>query len=247
MSKSKYPRYVSVYDALLSDIQSGKYPAGCKLPGENELAKYFEVSRNTLRQAIMLLHEDGYVFMQQGRGTFVLRNDLAKRGSLDSLADPLMTMAVEAVERVDTQIEIRKISPKNQEIYGLDASKLLVLVETVCFKGERAIGCALSFIPYDMFAAERVPLDDMERVREFYRRLLTQPGLTAESILRVVNAREPVTKLMGITAHQTLLMLDETIKGGGGGVLMTQKVFFLPDAYEMRFIRRNDRSGGTVK
>lgn len=247
MSTSKYPRYVSVYDALLSDIQSGKYPAGGKLPGENELAKRFEVSRNTLRQAIMLLHEDGYVSMQQGSGTFVLRNGPAARGSLDSLADPLMTMALEAVDRVDTQIEIRNISPKNQELYGLDASKLLVLVETVCFSGERAVGCALSFIPYDMFAAERVPLDDMERVREFYKRLLTQPALTTESILRVVNAREPVTKLMGISTHRTLLMLDEIFKDEADRVLLTQKVFFLPSAYEMRFIRRNDRNGGAGK
>lgn len=45
---------------------------GQKLPSENELAKYFNVSRETLRAAIKLLEQEGKVLVKHGIGTFVI-------------------------------------------------------------------------------------------------------------------------------------------------------------------------------
>ena len=235
-----YPRYVTVYDELLGRIQSGTYLPGDKLPGENELSKSFAVSRNTLRQAILLLHEDGYVSMRQGKGTFVMQHSVPHKESLEKLMNPLASLAIHPVDRVETRLEIRKISPKNQEIFHLDTSRLLVLVETIYHSGVNRIGCGLSFIPYDSFAAENVPLDDMKRVGEFYNSLLTRDGLIAESNLRMVSPRDPVTKLLEVTSQETLFMLDEVVRALDGSVSMTQKLFLRPNAYEITFIRKND-------
>lgn len=244
MANPKYPRYVTVYDVLLKDIQSGRYQVGEKLPGENELAKSFNVSRNTLRQALLLLNEDGYISMRQGKGTLVLRDQTERGRELDSLNDPLVSLAVDRVDRVETQIEIRKISPLNQEIFGLDASKLLVLVKTTCVCGEDRVGCGLSFIPYDIFAERRIPLDNMERIRAFYLELLARESLDTATHLRVVEARDLVAQLLGVSSRQTLVMLDEEIHDKKGGVLLTQKLFFLPNRYDFTFTRRNERMGG---
>ena len=42
------------------------------LTPEIELAREYEVSRNTLRHAISLLVKDGYLMRIRGKGTFVL-------------------------------------------------------------------------------------------------------------------------------------------------------------------------------
>ena len=45
---SHVPSYVSIYNSLYSDIMDGVYPEGGVLPGEQQLAEKYNVSRNTL-------------------------------------------------------------------------------------------------------------------------------------------------------------------------------------------------------
>lgn len=48
-----------------------QFPPGSKLPSESELIGRYHVSRNTVRQAIKLLEQQGYVISRRGKGTFV--------------------------------------------------------------------------------------------------------------------------------------------------------------------------------
>nr|WP_206118267.1 phosphonate metabolism transcriptional regulator PhnF [Rhizobium laguerreae] len=60
-----------VGEALEAEIETGMYPGGSRLPTEPDLAKRFNVSRNTVRRAMATLEEKGLVRIEQGRGTFV--------------------------------------------------------------------------------------------------------------------------------------------------------------------------------
>ena len=66
------PLYVQVADWLESIIKE-RYQIGTKLPYEGELAQKFQLNRNTIRQAISLLVQKGFVEKQKGVGTFVKR------------------------------------------------------------------------------------------------------------------------------------------------------------------------------
>ncbi|RJS60283.1 FadR/GntR family transcriptional regulator [Bacillus sp. PK3_68] len=52
-------------------IESGAWPVGTRLPPEMELMEQFEVSRNTLREAIRALVHSGLLQTRQGSGTHV--------------------------------------------------------------------------------------------------------------------------------------------------------------------------------
>ena len=56
---------------LQKEITEGKLKEGDKLPIEPELMKIFGVGRSTIREAIKMLLNRGYLSVQQGRGTFV--------------------------------------------------------------------------------------------------------------------------------------------------------------------------------
>jgi GntR family transcriptional regulator len=60
-----------IADAVRSLITSGELAPGDKLPSERELARRFSTARNTAREAIRLLTEEGLVTAQHGRGVFV--------------------------------------------------------------------------------------------------------------------------------------------------------------------------------
>ena len=60
-----------VSSLIREQINDGKLTKGEKLPTEPELMKLFGVSRSTVREAIKMLVNMGYLSVQQGRGTFV--------------------------------------------------------------------------------------------------------------------------------------------------------------------------------
>ena len=47
------PAYIRIHDALKKKIDAGFWKIGQRLPSERDLADDYEVSRMTLRQAIM--------------------------------------------------------------------------------------------------------------------------------------------------------------------------------------------------
>ncbi len=60
-----------VSSLIREQINDGKLTKGEKLPTEPELMKLFGVGRSTIREAIKMLVNMGYLSVQQGRGTFV--------------------------------------------------------------------------------------------------------------------------------------------------------------------------------
>ncbi|MED4229097.1 GntR family transcriptional regulator [Neobacillus cucumis] len=63
-------KYNKVKEEIKKWINSGKVKPGEKIHSENELVKIFGVSRHTIRQAIGDLVHDGWLYREQGAGTF---------------------------------------------------------------------------------------------------------------------------------------------------------------------------------
>jgi len=66
--------YLQLYEILKKKIESSEWPVGSQIPTEEDLCKIFNVSRATVRNAVMELVRQGYLKRQQGKGTFVQRN-----------------------------------------------------------------------------------------------------------------------------------------------------------------------------
>lgn len=64
-----------VSDQLEEMIASGTYTVGQKIPTEPELMEMFQVSRNTVREAIQSLTWAGLLSVKQGHGTYVISSD----------------------------------------------------------------------------------------------------------------------------------------------------------------------------
>lgn len=64
-------KHQRIADELARDIRGGRLPNGAQLPGEHALAARFEVSRNTVRQALTELGRRGLISTHSGKGSFV--------------------------------------------------------------------------------------------------------------------------------------------------------------------------------
>jgi DNA-binding LacI/PurR family transcriptional regulator len=67
----KQPKYLDIVESLKSDISSGRFRAGSRLPSEAELVRKFRVSRMTVVKAVQQLGQQGLLVRRPGSGTYV--------------------------------------------------------------------------------------------------------------------------------------------------------------------------------
>jgi DNA-binding GntR family transcriptional regulator len=72
------PKYVQIADRLRKKIDEMYKEGKERFLSDDELIEMFDVSRMTIRQAVKLLVEEGYLKRIQGKGTFIVRKDKLK-------------------------------------------------------------------------------------------------------------------------------------------------------------------------
>ncbi|MTW87664.1 GntR family transcriptional regulator [Virgibacillus dakarensis] len=86
--------YEQVYESLKQEILSSKYKVGEQVPSEKELSEAFQVSRITSKKALERLTKEGYVYRQQGRGTFVAEFQATNHGEPNNSKKPLFGLVM---------------------------------------------------------------------------------------------------------------------------------------------------------
>ena len=65
-------KYDVIYQDLKDKIEAEIYTTGSLLPSENTLQDMYQASRDTVRKALRLLKDDGFIQSQKGRGSIVI-------------------------------------------------------------------------------------------------------------------------------------------------------------------------------
>ncbi|MHC2183235.1 GntR family trehalose operon transcriptional repressor [Paenibacillus sp. PvR052] len=65
-------KYTAIYNDVVSKIENGEIEANTLLSSENELVLQYETSRETVRKALNLLSQNGYIQKIRGKGSVVL-------------------------------------------------------------------------------------------------------------------------------------------------------------------------------
>lgn len=63
--------YLQIADAIVAAIQSGRLKAGDPLPGSRPLSQLLSVNRNTIVEALNVLHYEGWLRSEERKGTFI--------------------------------------------------------------------------------------------------------------------------------------------------------------------------------
>lgn len=100
-------------------IASGLYPPGTRLPAERDLAETFDVSRPTIREAIIALEVLQYVEVKTGSGVYVLDKPREKEGaSAEQISAFELTQARALVE--GEAAALAAVSITDEEIQELE-------------------------------------------------------------------------------------------------------------------------------
>lgn len=106
MMQKESTKYLKLKDYLKQEIINGRIKPGEKIPSENTLVEKFSVSRHTVRKAISLLINEGYLQSQQGRGTYCVdrskrRNESRNIGVITTyISEYIFPRVIQGIERV---------------------------------------------------------------------------------------------------------------------------------------------------
>lgn len=129
--------YQRVANSIVSEIRSGKYPRGERLPPERELAEEFGVSRPTVREAMIALEIRGIVEARRGSGIYVVEAAPAETNSTEQDIGPFeVTEARRLFEGESAALAAAIIT--DEEIEKLEGLLAILEANTTSEIGERA-------------------------------------------------------------------------------------------------------------
>lgn len=102
-------KYHDLMEDLRDKIFNGEIKPGEKLPSENELSAEYQISRQTVRKALQILQEEGYIYAEHGRGTFCSEMSRHNKNSKNIavittyLSDYIFPRVIEGIDQVLTE------------------------------------------------------------------------------------------------------------------------------------------------
>ncbi|WP_046227879.1 GntR family transcriptional regulator [Paenibacillus dauci] len=140
------PAYRKVYTQLKQDIKEGHYAPGTLLPTESELEQRFSVSRTTIRKAVELLGNEGFLKKTQGKGTEILDTSTTQRlNHLTSITETLTSKGYKVTTR---GMSIEWITPPEHvaDALMLPPGSKVYLVQRVQYADDRPIALMNNYL-----------------------------------------------------------------------------------------------------
>lgn len=116
--------YLSVFNEISASINSGEFPVGSRLPTERELSERFNVSRPTIREAIIALEAKEQVSVKANSGVYVLGNNLADDDFSREISAFELLEARVILEGEAAALAARMITPEELEELATALSQL---------------------------------------------------------------------------------------------------------------------------
>lgn len=185
-------KYRQIYEQLVEQMRNGVLAAESKLPSETELMHTYDASRGTVRKALDLLQEHGYVRKHHGKGVFVLRRDQIEFqfNGIVSFSEVYASMLGRSIQTTVASFEEIEAPPWLAERMNLEPETRMYRIERVRnFDGENVI------LDVNYFVKDLVPgLTEAVAAHSIYHYIEHDLGLQISYAKRKI-AAEDVTAL----------------------------------------------------
>jgi GntR family transcriptional regulator/GntR family frlABCD operon transcriptional regulator len=205
------PRYREVYEQLRKHIENGVYAPGDLLPSENELCAVNQVTRPTVRRALDMLANEGYIRKHQGLGS-VVQNPPKGIGILSFSG----TTSAIGKENLKTSAIVKPHARPWPEEFVFDLSDLeresgCIYFERIRYVNDAPVFYDLSYLPninLPRFTARNLNnLSLFELLREQYR-IEIKGGM---QYIEAITATESCQQHLGVAPERPILNLQRKL------------------------------------
>ncbi|ANU12044.1 GntR family transcriptional regulator [Planococcus antarcticus DSM 14505] len=149
--QSPIPIYIQIEEQLKQQIQQGDFPIGTAIPSERELTERFSVSRMTVRQSITNLVNDGLLYREKGRGTFVASPKVEQPlNGLTSFTEDMLARGMTPSNKVIV-FEVRDPDADIAADLQLADGDKVYFIERIRFADEKTMAIERTYLPVERF------------------------------------------------------------------------------------------------
>ena len=240
--ESPIPLHHQVRNYLLGCIERGELLPGQTLLQEREYAARFGISLAPVRQAILDLVKEGYLYRVPGRGTFVREQKVEEKISiLSSFTESMRAKGLSADLRVVEQ-SVGKTPPHINALLA-ESEQEFVTIQRVAFIKDTAVALLSSYLPLRLVPGlEQVDLNG----KSLYKLLEERYGIVlarAENTIEVVRCRSAQSSLLGIPPGTPMLQVEGKTYDVTDRFVEFAQVLYRADRFRFTIesFRRDDR------
>jgi DNA-binding GntR family transcriptional regulator len=235
------PLHAQFREYLIELIERGDLAPGTQVPRERELAERFNVSLAPVRQAILDLARDGYVYRVRGKGTFVRSPKVEEKiAILGSFTEAMRAKGLAARLQVLHQ-EIA--SPSDAVRRQLRTRGRVVRIQRRAVVDDQPMALLEAFLPARRFPGlGSAELED----RSLYAHLADRYGTVvarAESVIEVGRCDPETASLLALPAGSPVLLVDGVTFDDHDNPVEFSHVLYRADRFRFRLdsFRRSER------
>lgn len=230
MKTGKIPSYVPIYNQFYKDIMDGVYPVGSKLPSENELREIYGVSRNTLRQALAILYQDGFIEKFQGKGSYIRQWKQEEKGK--KIENWLLSSALEPIKGMQSEYNIGRPTDIARNRLKLSEEEEVLACNMVYFGNTEPISHSFLQIPMSFIKKEKLLLKTEEEFLWLINTLIYERAEHARITMQTILADEQVIPFLKVAKKTPLLYIEQLIYDKSEPIARI-KYYFRPEKYHI--------------
>ena len=228
------PLYYQLASILREHIVSGKYLAGDRLPTEEALARDYDVSRITIRQALGDLEKEGFIKREAGRGTFVAdRRTFSNTFRMEGSLEDLISMGQSTTVRVLSLTTI-KASASEADFLRLNLSDPLVRCTRLRLHGGTPFSYIINHVPGDIGKHLR---PEAWKKGSILRQIETGLGIRmgdADQTISASLADAHLARLLKTGIGAALLSVDRVVRSVEGRPVEHVHSYYRSDIYSFK-------------
>ena len=228
------PLYYQLASILREHIVSGKYLAGDRLPTEEALARDYDVSRITIRQALADLEKEGFIKREAGRGTFVAdRRTFSNTFRMEGSLEDLISMGQSTTVRVLSLTTI-KASASEADFLRLNLGDPLVRCTRLRLHGGTPFSYIINHVPGDIGKHLR---PEAWKKGSILRQIETGLGIRmgdADQTISASLADAHLARLLKTGIGAALLSVDRVVRSVEGRPVEHVHSYYRSDIYSFK-------------
>lgn len=228
------PLYFQLKNILKSQITTQELKGQQRLPSEAELCIKYGISRATVRQALLELEKEGFIYRERGKGTFVTDQSGLKQLSLKGTIENLIAAGRGTRIKV---LEYREVSPplRVAEILRIKDNQDVFQLEIIRLTPKGPFGYSFIYLPPEL--GKTISRDEFSEATEFITlvegKLSTRVHRASQTI-DVALATEEVARNLSIKTESPVLVIERQYYARDGEPLFMSLTRFRPDLYKYR-------------
>lgn len=226
------PLYYTIKEGLIEQIENEEYKADAPIASERKLMEKYGVSRTTVRRAIELLVNDGYLYIVHGKGTFVNGKKYSQSiNSFSSCTEMLRGMCIDPLVKV-LKNEVRLPTASVCKKLGIRENDPVFLLERVNSVDDVPINYTRTCLPYSYLKGieeyDFAVLSLYKILREVYGIEIVDADRTVEAVL----PPNDVAAILHVTPESPVLKFNAVVYGRFQGTrirIEAYKTYFRTD------------------